>query len=153
MVWLGSGPDPGGMKGRIGMKIKRLAHIGVAVNDVDEVAKVYTEFLPLKVESRDSVGELLTGFVPVGETSVELVMSTTPEGVMSKYISKKGEGIHHIAFEVDDVAEAIAELKAKGVPLTSDEPRPGAHGAKVVFLHPKATHGVLIELVQYPEAH
>jgi methylmalonyl-CoA/ethylmalonyl-CoA epimerase len=135
------------------MQIKRLAHIGVAVKDVDEVSKVYTDYLPLELSGTDDVGELKTGFIPVGPTSVELVMSTTPEGVMNKFISKKGEGIHHIAFEVDDVAQAIAELKAKGVPLTSDEPRPGAHGAKVVFLHPKATHGVLIELVEYPQEH
>lgn len=135
------------------MKIKRLAHIGVAVKDVDEASRVYTDILPLSLESKDPVGELLTGFIPVGSTNIELVMSTTEEGVMSKYIAKRGEGVHHLAFEVDDVAAAIEELKAKGVPLTADEPRPGAHGAKVVFLHPKATHGVLIELCEYPEKH
>jgi len=135
------------------MKIKRLAHIGVAVKEVDEVAKVYTEMLPLEVTSTDDVGELKTGFIPVGETSIELVMSTTPEGVMTKYIEKKGEGIHHLAFEVDDIDAAVEELKAKGVPLTSDAARPGAHGSRVVFLHPKATRGVLIELVEYPEGH
>ena len=135
------------------MKIKRLAHIGVAVKDIDDVAKVYTDMLPLSLDSTDDVGELKTGFIPVGETSVELVMSTTEDGVMSKYIAKKGEGVHHLAFEVDDVAAAMEELKAKGVPLTADAPRPGAHGAKVAFLHPKATHGVLIELVEYPEGH
>jgi len=135
------------------MKIKRLAHIGVAVKAIDEVAQVYTDMLPLELTSTDDVGELKTGFIPVGETNLELVMSTTPEGVMSKYIGKKGEGIHHLAFEVDDVDAAVAELKAKGVPLTSDEARPGAHGSKVIFLHPKATHGVLIELVEYSEGH
>ncbi|MCB2225328.1 MAG: methylmalonyl-CoA epimerase [Desulfarculaceae bacterium] len=135
------------------MKIKRLAHIGVAVKDLGEVAKVYTEMLPLEMTSTDDVGELKTGFVPVGETNVELVMSTTPEGIMSKYVEKRGEGIHHLAFEVEDIDQAVEELKAKGVPLTSDEAKPGAHGSKVVFLHPKATHGVLIELVEYPEGH
>jgi methylmalonyl-CoA/ethylmalonyl-CoA epimerase len=135
------------------MKIKRLAHIGVGVKDLHDVAKVYTDFLALDMTSTDNVGELITGFIPVGETNIELVQSTTPEGVMNKFVEKKGEGIHHLAFEVDDIVGAIAELKAKGVPLTSDEPRPGAHGAKVVFLHPKATHGVLIELCQYPEGH
>ena len=135
------------------MKIKRLDHIGVAVKDVDEVQKVYTEMLPLELASSDSVGELKTGFIPVGETSLELVMSTTPDGVMSKYIDKKGEGIHHLAFEVDDIDQAVAELKAKGVPLTSEEARPGAHGSRVVFLHPKATRGVLIELVEHPQGH
>lgn len=135
------------------MKIKRLAHIGVAVKDVEEVAKVYTGLLDMELESTEPVGELRTGFLPVGETNVELVMSTTEDGVMSKYINKKGEGVHHLAFEVDDIDAAIAELKAKGVPLTADEARPGAHGARVVFLHPKATHGVLIELCEYPEDH
>lgn len=132
------------------MKIKRLAHIGVAVKDLDEVVKVYTEYLPLSKESEDMVGELRTGFIPVGDTNVELVQSTTEDGAMAKFISKRGEGIHHIAFEVDDVYQACQELKAKGVPLTSEEPWDGAHGAKVIFLHPKATHGVLIELCQYP---
>ena len=135
------------------MKIKRLAHIGVAVNQVDEVAKVYTEMLPLEMTSGSDVGELKTGFIPVGETNIELVMSTTPEGVMSKYIAKKGEGIHHLAFEVEDIDQAVAELKAKGVPLTAQEAQPGAHNSRVIFLHPKATHGVLIELVEYPEGH
>jgi methylmalonyl-CoA/ethylmalonyl-CoA epimerase len=135
------------------MKIKRLAHIGVAVKEMEEVAKLYTETLPMQMTSTDMVGELKTGFIPVGDTSLELVMSTTAEGVMSKYIEKRGEGIHHLAFEVDDVDQAVAELKAKGVPLTSEEPRPGAHGSRVVFLHPKATHGVLIELVEYRHSH
>ncbi|ADK84062.1 methylmalonyl-CoA epimerase [Desulfarculus baarsii DSM 2075] len=135
------------------MKIKRLAHIGVAVGSVDEAAKVYTSMLPLELTSTEPVGELVTGFIPVGETNIELVQSTTDDGVIAKYVAKKGEGVHHLAFEVDDIVAAIAELKAKGVPLTSDEPRPGAHGAKVVFLHPKATHGVLIELCQYPQDH
>lgn len=135
------------------MKIKRLAHIGVGVKDLNEVAKVYTDFLALDMTSTDNVGELITGFIPVGETNIELVQSTTPEGVMNKFVEKKGEGIHHLAFEVDDIDAAFAELKAKGVPLTSDEPRPGAHGARVLFLHPKATRGVLIELCQYPEGH
>lgn len=135
------------------MKIKRLAHIGVAVKDINETGKVYDEFLNIPMDSTDDVGELKVGFFPVGETNIELVMSTTEEGGMNKYIAKKGEGIHHIAFEVDDVFAACEELKAKGVPLTSEEPYDGAHGAKVLFLHPKATHGVLIELCQYPEDH
>ncbi len=135
------------------MRIKRLAHVGVAVKDVKEVEKVYTDLLPLEVSGYDDVGELRTAFIPVGDTNVELVMSTDPEGVMNKHVAKRGEGVHHIAFEVEDIQAALAELQAKGVPLTSDEPRPGAHGSKVLFLHPKATHGVLIELVEYPQEH
>lgn len=135
------------------MKIKRLAHIGVAVKDIDEASQVWTEMLPFTMSSKDTVGELKTGFIPVGETNIELVMSTTPEGTIAKHIAKRGEGIQHLAFEVDDVYAAYEELKAKGVPLTSQEPMDGAHGAKVLFLHPKATHGVLIELCQYPADH
>ena len=135
------------------MKIKRLAHIGIAVKDIQEVAKVYTELLPLQLTDTEPVGELRTGFIPVGETNLELVMSTTPEGTMSKFIAKRGEGVHHLAFEVDDLDAAVAELKAKGVPLTAEEPWRGAHGARVMFIHPKATHGVLIELCEYPEGH
>lgn len=135
------------------MKIKRLAHIGVAVGSVEDVAKIYTAMLPLELTSTEPVGELITGFIPVGETNIELVQSTTEDGVIAKFVAKKGEGVHHLAFEVDDIVAAVAELKEKGVPLTSDAPRPGAHGAQVVFLHPKATHGVLIELCQYPKDH
>jgi methylmalonyl-CoA/ethylmalonyl-CoA epimerase len=135
------------------MKIKRLAHIGIACKDVEDAAKVFTEYLPLEKTSQENVGELVTGFLPVGETSLELVQSTTPEGTMNKFIAKRGEGIHHIAFEVDDVEKACEELKAKGVPLTTEKPFDGAHGARVLFLHPKVTHGVLIELCEYPEGH
>lgn len=135
------------------MKIKRLAHVGIAVADMDEASKLYTDMLPLEMTSTDMVGELKTGFFPVGDTSLELVMSTEQDGVINKYIGKRGEGVHHLAFEVEDIDQAVAELKEKQVPLTSEEPRPGAHGSRVVFLHPKATHGVLIELVEYPEGH
>ena len=135
------------------MKIKRLTHIGVAVKNVDEAAKVYTELLPLKLTATELVGEFRTGFIAVGETNVELVMSTEPDGIMAKFIEKKGEGLHHLAFEVDDIDSAVEELKAKGVPMTAEKPWKGAHDARVMFLHPKATHGVLIELCQYPEDH
>ncbi len=135
------------------MKIKRLAHIGIAVKDVEQVAKVYTDFLGLQMTHTEPVGELLTGFIPVGQTNLELVMSTTEDGTIAKHIAKRGEGIQHIAFEVEDIDAACRELKEKGVPLTSDQPWDGAHGARVLFLHPKATHGVLIELCQYPDEH
>jgi methylmalonyl-CoA/ethylmalonyl-CoA epimerase len=88
-----------------------------------------------------------------GETSVELVQSTTDDGVMTKYIGKRGEGIHHIAYEVENIDAALEELKAKGVPLVDQEARPGAHGARIAFIHPKATNGVLTELVEYSDGH
>ena len=135
------------------MKIKRLAHIGVAVKELAEVEKVYTDILPLEKESEEPLKGLLTGFIPVGQTNIELVQSTSDDSPIAKFIAKKGEGVHHLAFEVDDVFAACEELKAKGIPLTSAEPYDGAHGAKVLFIHPKVTHGVLIELCQYPQDH
>jgi len=135
------------------MKIKRIAHIGVAVADVDEVEKVYTDKLGLGGVSRETLDwmNLEVAFVPIGQTNIELVQSTVEDGVMKKYIEKKGEGIHHIALEVDDVAAATEELKARGVRMVHDVPQKGAHGALINFLHPKETHGVFIELCQYPE--
>lgn len=135
------------------MKIKRIAHIGIGVADTDQAHKFYTEMLGLNLDRQEDLGELKVSFIPVGETNVELVQSTTPEGVMAKFIEKKGEGIHHIAYEVEDIDAALEELKAKGVKLVDTEARPGAHGARIAFLHPKATNGVLTELVEYPEDH
>jgi methylmalonyl-CoA epimerase len=86
-------------------------------------------------------------FVPVGGVNIELIQSTTPEGVISKFIGKRGEGIHHIAYKVEDVAAALEELKAQGVKLIDDAPRAGAHGTQVAFVHPKSAFGVLTELV------
>ncbi len=133
------------------MKIKRIAHIGVAVSDVEQASDVFSGLLGLESGGVETYGEMRIAFFPVGESNIELVQSTTPDGVMAKFIAKRGEGIHHIALEVDDIDAAVAELKGKGVPLTSDSPRPGAHGTRVIFLHPKATRGVLVELVEYPK--
>jgi methylmalonyl-CoA/ethylmalonyl-CoA epimerase len=131
------------------MKIKRIAHIGVAVKDTDQAKILYQDLLSLPVSHEEMLGELKVAFVPIGQTNMELVQSTDPEGVMNKFIDKKGEGIHHIAFEVEDIDQALEELKAKGVPLVDQQARPGAHQAKIAFLHPKGTYGILIELVQY----
>ena len=135
------------------MKIKRIAHIGIGCKDNQEVRKLYENNLDLQVTNEEMVGELQTTFVPVGETNLELVQSTTPEGVMAKFVDKRGEGIHHVAFEVEDIDSALQELKDRGVQLIDQEARPGAHNARIAFLHPKATHGVLIELVEYPKDH
>ncbi|MEW5725564.1 MAG: methylmalonyl-CoA epimerase [Thermodesulfobacteriota bacterium] len=132
------------------MKIKRIAHIGVAVRDTDEAARFYGEKLGLGADHQEMLGELKISFVPVGPTNIELVQSTTPEGVIAKHIEKRGEGIQHVAFEVEDLDQALAELKAKGVRLLDETPRPGAHGARIAFIHPKETNGVLTELCEYP---
>lgn len=130
------------------MKIKRIAHIGVGVIDADQATSLFQKILGLPVTGEEMVGELKTVFLPVGETNLELVQSTEPDGVMKKFIEKRGEGIHHIAFEVENIDQALEELKAKGVQLIDQQPRPGAHQTRVAFLHPKGTNGILIELVQ-----
>ena len=135
------------------MKIKKIAHIGMAVADTDQASSFYTSMLDLKLDRQENLGELKISFVPIGETNVELVQSTTAEGVMAKYVSKRGEGIHHLALEVENIDEALAELKAKGVKLIDETAKPGAHGARIAFIHPKSTFGVLLELCEYPEDH
>jgi methylmalonyl-CoA epimerase len=130
------------------MKIKRIAHIGVGVKDTDTSKTLFQEMLSLPVSHEERQGELKVTFVPVGETNFELVQSTDPDGVMNKFIEKKGEGIHHIALEVEDIDQSIEELKAKGVALIDQQARPGAHQTRVAFLHPKGTNGILIELVE-----
>ena len=131
------------------MKIKRIAHIGVGVKDTDKAKTLYQEMFSLPVSHEELLGELKIAFVPIGQTNVELVQSTEPNGIMNRFIEKKGEGIHHIAFEVEDIDQALEELKAKGVPLIDQQARPGAHQARIAFLNPKGTNGILIELVQY----
>lgn len=135
------------------MKVKKINHIGVAVANLDEVKSLYTEMIGLPLAHEELLGELKIAFVPIGETNIELVQSTDPDGVMAKYVEKKGEGIHHIALEVEDIDAAVEELLAKGMKMIDQKPRPGAHGATIAFLHPKATHGVMIELVKPGEEH
>jgi methylmalonyl-CoA/ethylmalonyl-CoA epimerase len=135
------------------MKIKRIAHIGLGVKEIGPVKAFYEGGLSLSSTHEEMLGELQVSFIPVGQTNLELVQSTTPEGVMAKFVEKKGEGIHHLALEVEDIDQALEELKAKGVPLIDQAARPGAHQSRIAFLHPKGTYGVLIELVEYPKDH
>lgn len=133
------------------MKVLKLDHIGVAVTGLQEGAKMY-EALGLKLAGTEEVAEqkVRVGFFPVGDTEVELLESTDPEGPIAKFIEKNGGrgGIQHLAFRVDNIMEALESLKAAGVPLIDQVPRYGAGGAKIAFIHPKATGGVLIELSQ-----
>lgn len=132
------------------MKILKIDHIGVAVNSIDAGKDFWTAMMELHLEGVETVEEqkTTTAFLPVGESEIELLESTSPEGPIAKYIEKKGEGVQHIAFRVENLEEALAELKAKGVRLIDETPRIGAGGAKIAFLHPKATAGVLVELCQ-----
>jgi len=130
------------------MKIKKIDHIGLAVADLEAVKRLYTDMLELKLGHEEMLGELKIAFLPLGETRLELVQSTQADGVMAKYVSKKGEGIHHIALEVEDIDAAVKELLAKGLTMIDQKPKQGAHGTRIAFIHPKDTHGVMIELVK-----
>lgn len=130
------------------MKIKRIAHLGVAVKSIDDALKLFVGGLPLELTHTEDYQGMRVGFIPVGDSSVELLEDVSGSSAIRKFLDKNGEGIHHIAFEVDDIHEAVAELKAKGIRLVDETPRPGAHGMTIAFLHPKGTHGILMELCQ-----
>ena len=130
------------------MKVLKIDHLGIAVKSIEEAKKLFHDILGLEFEGTETVQEqkVTTAFFPVGESEVELLESTDPDGPIARYLEKRGEGIQHIAFRVDNLEEALARLKDKGIRLIDEKPRRGAGGAKIAFLHPKSTHGVLIEL-------
>jgi methylmalonyl-CoA/ethylmalonyl-CoA epimerase len=130
------------------MKIKRIAHLGVAVSDLDVALKFFTLGLPLELTHTEDYQGMKIGFIPVGDSSIELLQDVSGSSAIKKYLDKNCEGIHHIAFEVDDIYQAVAELKEKGVKLIDETPRLGAHGMTIAFMHPKGTHGILMELCQ-----
>ncbi len=132
------------------MKVLKLDHIGIAVNSVEDAKKFWSDVLGLPMAGSETVAEqkVTTAFFPVGDTEVELLESTAPDGPIAKFIEKNGGrgGVQHLAFRVENIEEALAELKSRGVPLIDEKPRMGAGGAKIAFLHPKATYGVLVEI-------
>jgi methylmalonyl-CoA/ethylmalonyl-CoA epimerase len=130
------------------MKILHIDHIGIAVNSNQEGKKFWSDVLGLPFEGEETVVEqkVKTAFFPVDKSEVELLESTEDDGPIAKFVEKKGQGIHHIAFRVENIQEALDELKQKGVKLIDEKPRIGAGGAKIAFIHPKATGGVLVEL-------
>ena len=127
--------------------IKHISHIGIAVKDLDEGIAFYQK-LGLTLEGTEEVASQMVkvAFFPVGDTRIELLAPTSEESPIARFIEKKGEGIQHIAFAVEDLPEALKETEEDGIRLIDKEPRPGAHGADIAFLHPKSTGGVLIEL-------
>jgi methylmalonyl-CoA/ethylmalonyl-CoA epimerase len=132
------------------MKILKIDHLGIAVNSIEDGKNFWMDALGLEFEGSETVEEqkVTTAFFPVGESEVELLESTAPDGPIAKFLEKKGQGIHHVAFRVENVEEALAELKEKGIRLIDEKPRMGAGGAKIAFLHPKATNGILVELCE-----
>jgi len=130
--------------------IVKIDHIGIAVNNLEDAVKLYSDAFGLKARDIETVTEykVRVAMIPIGESRIELLESTDAEGPIAKYIEKKGEGIHHLALEVSDIQGMLEALKEKGFPLVDTEPRTGAGGTKVAFLHPKGTK-VSIELVEY----
>jgi methylmalonyl-CoA/ethylmalonyl-CoA epimerase len=136
------------------MKIKRISHVAIAVPDIDASLAKLQQVLGLAVESREVVAsqKVEAALLPLGDAAVELIQSKGNEGV-ERFLQTRGPGLHHLAVEVEGIEEVLALLASRGVQLIDQAPRIGAHGHKVAFVHPKATGGVLIELVEPVEHH
>lgn len=131
-------------------KVLKIDHIGVAVRDLDESAKFWENIIGLNITATETVEsqKVTTAFIPTGDSELELLVATADDSAIAKFIENKGEGIQHLALRVDNIENALADLKAAGVRLIDEVPRPGAGGAKIAFLHPKSTGGILLELCQ-----
>jgi len=130
--------------------LKIIDHIGIAVPNIDEALKFWQGGLGLAVSHREEVPaqQVKVAFLPLGATNVELLEPTSPDSSIAKAIEKRGPGVHHLCFEVEDLRAALAQLKAQGLQLINPEPVAGAHGKLVAFVHPKSTGGILLELCQ-----
>ena len=131
----------------------KIDHIGIAVKSLAEAIKVYEDAMGLEVSGYDQVDEqgVRVAMLNIGESRIELLEPTGPESPIEKFMTKRGEGIHHIAVTVDDIEKTLDRLKTAGVRLVDSVPRRGAHNTRVAFIHPSSTHGVLLELVQHGE--
>ena len=127
-----------------------LDHVGIAVKNLDEALAFYRDALGLHVEAAEEVSSqrVRAHFIPTGQAAIELLEPTTADSVIARYVEKRGPGLHHITLRVDDIQQALAQLKTRGVRMIDEQPRPGAEGALVAFVHPSAAHGVLVELKQ-----
>lgn len=135
------------------MKITHIEHIGIAVKSIEEQLPYYEGILGLKCYNIETVEDqkVKTAFFRIGETKIELLEPTSEESTIAKFIEKRGEGIHHIAYATEDLNEALKEVESKGVRLIDQQARGGAEGLSIAFLHPKTTGSVLTELCEHPE--
>ena len=135
------------------MNLTHIEHIGIAVKNLDESIKFWEEKMGLKCYAIEEVKDqkVKTAFFMIGQTKIELLESTDPEGPIGKFLEKKGEGVHHIAFASADVVSDLAELEKNEIQLIDKNPRKGAEGLNIAFLHPKSTFGVLTELCEHPK--
>ncbi|HDQ99153.1 MAG TPA: methylmalonyl-CoA epimerase [candidate division WOR-3 bacterium] len=133
--------------------IKRINHVAIAVSNLDDAASTWEALLGLQMSGREHVAsnKVEVGFIPVGESRIELVQPAAPDSPVAKFIEKRGPGIQHLCFEVDDIEAELARLKAAGVRLINEQPVAGAHGYRIAFVHPASTGGVLVELSQPPD--
>ena len=131
----------------------KIDHIGIAVRSLAAAVKVYQDAIGLSVSGYDEVDDqgVRIAMLAIGESRLELLEPTRPDSPIEKFMSKRGEGIHHIAVRVDNIEEALERLKASGVRLIDSAPRRGAHDTRIAFIHPSSTHGVLLELVEHGE--
>jgi methylmalonyl-CoA/ethylmalonyl-CoA epimerase len=132
------------------MKLEKIEHIGIAVKNIKEALKYYENILGLKCYAVENVEDqkVKTAFLMIGETKLELLEPTSDDSPIAKYIEKRGEGIHHIAFAVEGIEKRLAEVEEKGIRLIDENPRKGAEGLEIAFLHPKSTGGVLTEFCE-----
>ena len=133
--------------------IKKLEHVGIAVRNLEESEKIFSKLLGISTVRREDVADqrVRLAFFHVGETSLELTEASSPDSPIAKFIQRRGEGVHHLSLEVDDIREELRRLKAEGFHLIDEEPRLGAGGYWIAFIHPKSTNGVLVELSQEAE--
>ncbi|MGD0917025.1 MAG: methylmalonyl-CoA epimerase [Thermodesulfobacteriota bacterium] len=133
--------------------LRKINHIAIAVNNLEEAASFYQDVLGLTLSGVEVVSAQKTkvGFFKIGESNIELVQPAEPDSPLVKFLETKGPGIHHICFEVDDIETEVKAFLAKGATLIDQKPRPGAHQTKVAFVHPKSSNGVLIELCELPK--
>jgi len=127
-----------------------LDHVGIAVSSLADALAFYRDTLGLEVEAPEEIASqgVRVHFIAAGESTLELLEATSSDSPVARFLSKRGPGMHHVALRVDDIVAALADLKARGIRLVDETPRPGAHGSLVAFLHPSSTHGVLVELIQ-----
>lgn len=128
----------------------KIEHIAIAVSDLDEAIVQYRELWGLEVASRERIDDqgVEEAMLPLGESFLQLLAPTSPDSTVARFLERSGEGLHHIAYEVDDLKRELAALKTNGIALIDEQPRPGGRGQMVAFVHPKSNHGLLVELIQ-----
>lgn len=128
--------------------LQQIDHIGIAVKNLDETVAFYRQVMELEVSATEVFNGMKIVFLRIGDSELELLEDLTPDGAIARYVAKRGEGVQHVAYRVDNIERALQVMRAKGIELIDERPRPGARNARVAFLHPKSTKGVLIEFVE-----